>query len=304
MVNINCGNCGSTHESVAEVKQCHIVTPPVAEPAFDSFEDAAHESSHETRQTEIRAAETPDEPAPRGPDALGRSALINPGDPAPPGWEEARRVRVLATEPTKGLLDDLHRAWVTRERLVIELDGGTGRADVRTGVRACRGVPRPTFKIGNELGFLNAHFRRDRVAADRGRESPFVANADIAQAEADVVDSGMQRRLNTAGSDDDGGEAVVVGVGLEIGPFEEKLCGSDIPIALHQQLDGRPGGRLELNPQFGGSRRHKDRVAVRAVDNRAVELSVYKRAWGEVDVERLAVRQQRACVCRESRNTT
>jgi len=123
MVNINCGNCGSTHESVAEVKQCHIVTPPVSELAFDGFEDTPHESPREILQTENRPTETPDDPASRGPDALGRSALVSPGDPAPDGWEQARRVRALATEPTKGLLDDLHRAWVTRERLVIELEG-------------------------------------------------------------------------------------------------------------------------------------------------------------------------------------
>ena len=59
----------------------------------------------------------------RGPDCLGRSALVEVGHPAPEAWEGCQRltVRTDAFDPEVGR--ELRRAWVERTPLVIELDG-------------------------------------------------------------------------------------------------------------------------------------------------------------------------------------
>lgn len=61
------------------------------------------------------------------PETLGRSVVVRPGDPPPTPWGEAPAVRVTqkilddCTE-MEALVDRLHRAWIRRESLVIELD--------------------------------------------------------------------------------------------------------------------------------------------------------------------------------------
>jgi DNA helicase II / ATP-dependent DNA helicase PcrA len=58
-----------------------------------------------------------------GPDVLGRSVVVAPGAPAPIGFEQAPRLRiddaVLAVPDHAAAL--LHRRWLRRERVVIEL---------------------------------------------------------------------------------------------------------------------------------------------------------------------------------------
>lgn len=58
-----------------------------------------------------------------GPDRLGRSVLVEPGQPAPEPWAQAPRVTVdsAALADAETLLDRLQQAWTDRERLVIEL---------------------------------------------------------------------------------------------------------------------------------------------------------------------------------------
>lgn len=60
------------------------------------------------------------------PTALGRSVVVNAGAAAPPPWEEAPRVAItealLGNTPLLAeVVDRLHRAWVGREPLVIDL---------------------------------------------------------------------------------------------------------------------------------------------------------------------------------------
>lgn len=65
----------------------------------------------------------------RGPAKIGRSVVVAPGQPAPTGWEECRRVPVEATQsalalsdPTHPAIADLARAWSEREAIIIEVD--------------------------------------------------------------------------------------------------------------------------------------------------------------------------------------
>lgn len=152
---IKCGNCGQSHATVAEVRACHdrprtplpieqlgdsritashnrtraARTPPPAEqeaePQPKSPEQAA-ESQPDPPSTTHRAEFQPDSSGAArwaGPDRLGRSVLVEPGQPAPEPWAGAPRVTVDATAlaDIAGLLDRLQRAWTCRERLVIEI---------------------------------------------------------------------------------------------------------------------------------------------------------------------------------------
>ena len=58
-----------------------------------------------------------------GPDCLGRSVLVSPGQPAPEPWAQCLRVTVEtgSSDPATGRR--LRSAWHDRERLVIEVDG-------------------------------------------------------------------------------------------------------------------------------------------------------------------------------------
>ena len=58
-----------------------------------------------------------------GPDCLGRSVLLVPGQPAPGPWERCPRVQVRTASPDPATGRRLRSAWHGRERLVIELDG-------------------------------------------------------------------------------------------------------------------------------------------------------------------------------------
>ena len=104
-------------------------TPPPAEqeakPQPKSPEQAA-ESQPDPPPTVHRAESQPDPSGAArwaGPDRLGRSVLVEPGQPAPEPWARAPRVTVdsAALAESESLLDRLQRAWTGRERLVIEL---------------------------------------------------------------------------------------------------------------------------------------------------------------------------------------
>ncbi|MXW95281.1 MAG: ATP-dependent DNA helicase UvrD2 [Acidimicrobiaceae bacterium] len=64
-----------------------------------------------------------------GPDCLGRSVLVLPGQPAPAPWEDCPRVRVDAESPDAATGRRLRSAWHGRERLVIEVDGSLPGAE-------------------------------------------------------------------------------------------------------------------------------------------------------------------------------
>ena len=58
-----------------------------------------------------------------GPDCLGRSVLVSPGQSPPAPWERCGRVPVSTGSPDAATGRRLRTAWQDRERLVIELDG-------------------------------------------------------------------------------------------------------------------------------------------------------------------------------------
>jgi DNA helicase-2/ATP-dependent DNA helicase PcrA len=56
-----------------------------------------------------------------GPDVLGRSVVVGPGDAASPPWAGCERVVVDADRPDDAALDRLQAAWTSRSRVVVEL---------------------------------------------------------------------------------------------------------------------------------------------------------------------------------------
>ncbi len=98
MANIQCGNCGDFHASVSEVRRCHGSRLPPNVPAISG--------------------------AGSGPDWLGRSLLVRPGQPIPEPWQESPVIAVDTTAPIDAsTVDELHLAWADRLRVVVELTG-------------------------------------------------------------------------------------------------------------------------------------------------------------------------------------
>ena len=63
-----------------------------------------------------------------GPDCLGRSVLVSPGQRPPTPWERCPRVAVDTASPDPAAGRRLRGAWRERERLVIEVDGSLPEA--------------------------------------------------------------------------------------------------------------------------------------------------------------------------------
>ena len=59
----------------------------------------------------------------RGPECLGRSVMVEVGQPTPEAWSGCRRLKVQADAFDPQMGRELRRAWVERTPLVIELDG-------------------------------------------------------------------------------------------------------------------------------------------------------------------------------------
>lgn len=157
MTTIHCGNCGEAHQTVAEVRACHRERPPVPgagehfeEPPTDDYSTASppppvYRDQGPTDAPRRAATAAPSvragRPAPSsgqvlrrhatpapdgiasGPDALGRSILVRPGDEVPSAWVDAPRVQVDGARPDTDALVELHVAWLERTRVVVELLG-------------------------------------------------------------------------------------------------------------------------------------------------------------------------------------
>ncbi len=54
-----------------------------------------------------------------GPNELGRWVLVNPGESAPPRWGDAPRIAVDGADGDA--VEELHRAWLQRQRLIVEV---------------------------------------------------------------------------------------------------------------------------------------------------------------------------------------
>jgi len=125
---IACGHCGGRHDTVAEVRDCTGTRslddrlpfdepdPPVLAP------DPPPMTGGSGARTEIQAV-AGDLAVLAGPEALGRSLIVGPGQVAPVPWADAPRVILDAgslVDPT-GVVAELHPRWSARERFVVEL---------------------------------------------------------------------------------------------------------------------------------------------------------------------------------------
>ena len=152
---IACGHCGGTHASVAEVRSCAVDHPttdgertqPPPPPSPESTGGSVAATRPARRAAGRRSADdrgarptggprqrtvgqatdpavltgrTPDDLA--GTEALGRSVLLTPDQAIPPVWAGCQEVEADAAADAD-LIERLHRAWRTRERLVIRWEG-------------------------------------------------------------------------------------------------------------------------------------------------------------------------------------
>ena len=164
MTTIHCGNCGESHDSVAEVRACHRDRPPVDGAAL--IEDAPWEPPHDEPPPpppgpRPRARSVTSDAGPRpaarsappgrqsstgrrdarpvlggisaGPEELGRWIIVRPGEPVPQAWDDAPRLLVDGARPDTDTLVELHVAWLERRRVVVELVGDVPDAEVGPG---------------------------------------------------------------------------------------------------------------------------------------------------------------------------
>ncbi|MCP3937091.1 MAG: ATP-dependent DNA helicase UvrD2 [Actinomycetia bacterium] len=125
MASIHCGNCGGIHPSVTEVRNCHSNPTEHALARDDGFpEELPGHLETEPVQVEVGPTNWADAaPATRGPDRLGRSVVVNPGAPAPDGWQGCPRIEVDCSDPDPDVLAQLHEAWLSRSSVVVEVRG-------------------------------------------------------------------------------------------------------------------------------------------------------------------------------------
>jgi DNA helicase-2/ATP-dependent DNA helicase PcrA len=81
-----------------------------------------------------------------GPPELGRGIVVLPGTPLDSRWDHVERV--LVAEVTESTVKKLHRAWVERRRIVIEL--ALSVADLRSP----ESDPRPPYQLQPTFSFL------------------------------------------------------------------------------------------------------------------------------------------------------
>ena len=153
---IACGHCGSTHGSIAEVRACSrgehhgAGEQDVAEPAGGAGRSttprppttnrpavSGSETANGAGRPAVSGSETANgagigaasvawpEPAAEmlaGPPQLGRSLLIGPDQVPPAPWQGLVEVAASAESPPS-VIDRLHQAWRSRERLIIRWSG-------------------------------------------------------------------------------------------------------------------------------------------------------------------------------------
>jgi DNA helicase-2/ATP-dependent DNA helicase PcrA len=199
---IACGHCGGRHETVAEVRSCTGTrladVLPFDEPPLD---DARHDeapvaeprraSSAVSGPSEVAAAPG-DLVVLAGPDELGRSLVVGPGQIAPAPWGDAPRIVVdaaaLATADL--VMAQLQPWWGERRRYVVELavDVPTGPTE-REDTEPWRLVPSFTFLLDQlaHLVWANAVDLRDPGAPTFAPRSHALAAGAGPSATADVA---------------------------------------------------------------------------------------------------------------------
>ena len=169
---IACAYCGGAHDSPAQIRQCWNDggRPDVEVDRADVTTDAEAYAAADVATERPRRADEPSvrrpsgpprvrpaapatiprgvAPAQAGPDSLGRNALVAPGQPVPPPWDAAERLRVTAStlaDPS-GACAQLGQAAHERRRLVVELDADFDQPP------ASASTAQP-FELGPRFGF-------------------------------------------------------------------------------------------------------------------------------------------------------
>ena len=222
-------------------------------------------------RSDHRAEDAPLHDAERlaGPDCLGRSVLVAPGQPPPAPWETCPRVTVdtASLDPATGRR--LRSAWHGRERLVIELDGPLPAAEPV--------LERPWWELspGLTLGdevwhhLLTAntvdarepdrlHFApRDRALEAGARPAAFDEPGDVVPPEGGPAwcDGGP---LDCFDPDDLGGAAMIPAASLAAGRLEAlRHCEPDADLAPDQRraVGHLGGGACIVAPAGSGKTR-------------------------------------------------
>jgi len=244
MANIQCGNCGGVHASVTEVRQCHISEPrPDAETGYDE-----PDLSPQTTPTQrVRSTVEVIPGAIPGPDALGRSLLIRPGQPVPEPWADCP---ILAVDTSGHLdaavIDDLHVAWAERLRVVIELTGELPQPTIVSGLNVWQLDPSMEL-LADRLVFLLTANCIDR----RSGESTWHALSTAVSLGGEVATDGGDVLLGDASS-----------VWLDGGPIGTAELNDDARVIHLTQLEA--GGAAALTPSAVW--RHKSSTAELAAD--------------------------------------
>jgi len=164
---ITCGNCGATHDTVADVRTCFQSF--VASGAVDTGTGLAEVAGP-------RAATVAEGPAPRpivrpadawrGPDALGRGLVVRPGQAVPAPWAGAPVVAIDADHLEAADVAAVARHWSARRRFVVTLTGDLDHA-VEAAAVAGRAPwelePGFTFEAERLWYLLNDHAVDDRL---------------------------------------------------------------------------------------------------------------------------------------------
>ncbi|MDH5289931.1 MAG: ATP-dependent helicase, partial [Acidimicrobiia bacterium] len=176
---IACGHCGGTHGSVAEVRACALaedVGAAAAPPAAPPPPTASRQRPASTREPAPAATTHPSRTAVElaGPDALGRSLLLDADDagPVPAPWADAPVVEADAGAHPD-LVERLHRAWRRRERLVIRWAGPLPAEDPVLVLGGAAGMEFWHLGPGSELPGERLRFAVTTNAVDaRGTAGP------------------------------------------------------------------------------------------------------------------------------------
>lgn len=129
MAEISCGHCGSTHGSVAEVRQCFqrrgAASPPLSDgaPLVEPLDLEPPARAEPARPARRQEAVRPGPAVGRGPLALGRTLVVPEGVDVPDGWDDADRVEIdeMAALDPGSLLDELQQRWSSRQPYVVRL---------------------------------------------------------------------------------------------------------------------------------------------------------------------------------------
>lgn len=262
---IACGHCGLSHGSVAEVRNCALATdhaaidPQQVGQAPPETGGAAAVGSRRRSPSPTDSISAPRAGSARplskpsrgplgrtteqlaGPAGLGRSVVLPPGAPIPTPWAGCHELRADIDADTD-TIEELHRAWRTRQRLVIRWDGELPEADSRLDIAFEQLSPateipgeRLRFAVtANAVNLLGAEpdFAPIRLAIEAGAVAS--GSADVMMGDITEVwaDGGP---LDPLTSIDLGGFGLVPRAHLQAG-------------VLHPQHRDRPEPSAELAP--------------------------------------------------------